>query len=68
MREVVSVFTFGIAALCFVTFLAVLKPNVVSVAHGSGSPVSCSIEALPTPVCRPHTFAAAPWLAVAEGR
>jgi hypothetical protein len=68
MREVVSVFTFGIVALCFVTFFAVLKPNVVSVARWPGSPDSCSMETSPKPVCRPHVLAAGSWLAVAQGR
>jgi hypothetical protein len=30
MKEVLSVFTFGIGALCFVVFVTVLKPNANS--------------------------------------
>jgi hypothetical protein len=30
MKEVLSVFTFGIGALCFVVFVTVLKPNAIS--------------------------------------
>jgi len=34
MKEVLSVFTFGIGALCFVVFVTVLKPNAISAVPG----------------------------------
>jgi hypothetical protein len=51
-----------------VMFIAVLKPNVVSVARGPSSPHSCSMEASPEPVCDPYVFATASWLAVVQER
>jgi hypothetical protein len=38
MKEVLSVFTFGIGALCFVVFVTVFKPTTVSVVHGTSKP------------------------------
>jgi hypothetical protein len=35
MREVLSVFTFGIGALCFVVFVTVFKPTAVSAVPGT---------------------------------
>jgi hypothetical protein len=34
MKEILSVFTFGIGALCFVVFVTVLKPNAISAVPG----------------------------------
>jgi hypothetical protein len=34
MKEVLSVLTFSIAALCFAIFLTVVKPNAVSAVPG----------------------------------
>ena len=34
MKEVLSVFTFGIGALRFVVFVTVLKPNAISAVPG----------------------------------
>ena len=38
MKEVLSVFTFGIGTLCFVVFVTVFKPTTVSVVHGTSKP------------------------------
>jgi hypothetical protein len=38
MKEVLSVFTFGIGALCFVAFVTVFKPNAISAVPGRASP------------------------------
>jgi hypothetical protein len=38
MREVLSVFTFGIGALCFVVFVTVFKPTAVSAVPGTSKP------------------------------
>jgi hypothetical protein len=38
MKEVLSVFTFGIGALCFVGFVTVFKPTAVSAVYGTSKP------------------------------
>jgi len=38
MKEVLSVFTFGIGALCFVVFVTVFKPTAVSAVDGTSKP------------------------------
>jgi hypothetical protein len=45
MKEVLSVFTFGIGALCFVVFVTVFKPNAISAVAGPSKPEYCSTEA-----------------------
>jgi hypothetical protein len=59
MKEVLSVFTFGIGALCFVVFVTVFKPTAVSAVHGTSKHVYCSTDVSPAHGCRPHVFAAA---------
>ena len=59
MKEVLSVFTFGIGALCFVVFVTVFKPTPVGAVHGTSMPVYCSTGVSPAHGCRPHVFAAA---------
>ena len=41
MKEVLSLFTFVIGAVCFVVFFAVLKPNAVSAVPGTSKPEYC---------------------------
>jgi len=48
MKGVLSVFTFGIGALCFVIFITVLKPNAISAVSGPSKPEYCNSEAAPT--------------------
>ena len=38
MKEVLSFFTFGIGALCFVAFFTVFKPDAVSAVAGTSKP------------------------------
>jgi hypothetical protein len=38
MKEVLSFFTFGIGALCFVAFVIVVKPDAVSAVPGTSKP------------------------------
>jgi hypothetical protein len=45
MKEVLSVFTFGIGALCFVAFVTVFKPNAISAVPGPSKPEYCNTEA-----------------------
>jgi hypothetical protein len=47
MKEVLSVFTFGIGALCFVVFVTVFKPEAVSAVLGTSEPVYCSTDVSP---------------------
>jgi hypothetical protein len=39
MKEVLSLFTFGIGALCFVVFVTVIKPDAVSAVPATSKPV-----------------------------
>jgi hypothetical protein len=48
MKEVLSVFTFGIGALCFVVFVTVFKPTSVSAVHGTSKPESRTSRPLAT--------------------
>ena len=61
MKEVLSLFTFGIGALFFVVFFATLKPDVVIAAPGPSKPGYCNTKASPTLACRSLIFAAAMW-------
>ena len=58
MKEVVSFFTFGIGALCFVVFLTVFKPLAITAATGLANPAYCSTKASPTLACQSLIFAA----------
>jgi hypothetical protein len=58
MKDVLSLFTFAIGALCFVAFLTVVKPDALSAVPGSSKPVHCSTEASPAHGCRLHFFPA----------
>jgi hypothetical protein len=48
MKEVLSLFTCGIAAVLFLAFLTSLKPNVVSAASGPDKSGECSTDAAPS--------------------
>ena len=52
MKQVLSLFTFGIGALFFVAFFTTLKPAVVSAASGPVKPGPCSTEAPTSLACR----------------
>ena len=58
MKEVLTLLMFGIGAVCFVVFFAVLEPNAVSAVPGTSKPACCNTEASPprtlppAPVCR----------------
>ena len=56
MKQVLSLFTFGIGALLFVAFFSTLKPTVVTAASGAGTPGQCSTKA---PLARSLIFATA---------
>jgi hypothetical protein len=61
MKQVLSLFTFGIGALFFLAFLTTLKPTVVSAASGPGKPGQSSAKAPPSLACRSLIFATALW-------
>jgi hypothetical protein len=52
MKEVLSVFTFGIKAQCFVVFVTDFKPNVVSTIPAASKPVYSNTEAWTALGCR----------------
>jgi hypothetical protein len=58
MKELLSVFTFGIGALCFAVFITVLTPTAISAVSGSSKPKYCNSEASPTHRCALRIFAA----------
>ena len=47
MKQVISVFTFGIGALLFAAFFTTLKPTAVTAASGPGEPAQCSAKVPP---------------------
>ena len=61
MKQVLSLFTFGIGALFFLAFFTTLKPTAVTAASGPGEPGQCSTKAPPMLACRSLILAAALW-------
>lgn len=64
MKQVLSLFMFGIGALLFLAFFTTLKPTVVSAASGPGKPGQCSTKAPPSLysiVARCRTTAVTSW-------
>ena len=62
MKEVLSVFTFGIGAVCFVVFFSALRPHAFSAVAGPSKPEYCNTEAsepLRGPVDSPCGYQAA---------
>ena len=58
MKEVLSLFMFGLGTLLFLAFFTALKPTVVPTASCPGTPGQCSTKA---PLARSLIFAAALW-------
>jgi hypothetical protein len=61
MKEVASLFTFGIGALFFVVFFAAFKPDVVIAVPGPSTSGYCNTKASPILACRSLIFAVAMW-------
>jgi hypothetical protein len=59
MKDILSLFVFGLGALCFFVFVAVVRPNAVIAVSGSQQE-SCRAAASPTESCRRQVSAAAP--------
>ena len=51
MKQVLSLFMFGIGGLFFLAFFTALKPTVVATASGAGRPDQCSTKAPPPLAC-----------------
>ena len=58
MKEVLSLFTFAIGALCFVAFVALFKPDAISAVPEPTRLAHCNTEPLPPPACRPNVLTA----------
>ena len=52
MRDVLSVVTFIMGALCFAMFLITLKPDALSAIPSPGKPAHCELAVSREPVCR----------------
>ena len=52
MKDVLSVVTFIMGALCFVMFLITLKPDAPSAVPSLGKPAHCKLAVSREPVCR----------------
>jgi len=61
MKQVFSLFVFGIGGLFFLAFFTTLRPTVVTAASGPGMPDQCSTKAPPSLACRSLVFATALW-------
>jgi hypothetical protein len=68
VKHFLSLFFFGIGALCFVVFFATLKPTVVTATVRSEGSSHCSTKASLMLTCRPHFFTAALWPASRSDR
>jgi hypothetical protein len=58
MKEVLSLFTFGIGALCFVVFVIVFKPDAISAVSAPARSEYCKTEPSSRHGCRPLIYAA----------
>ena len=52
MKDVLSVVTFIMGALCFAMFLITLKPDALNAVPSSGKPAHCKLAVSREPVCR----------------
>ena len=52
MKNVLSVVTFIMGALCFAMFLITLKPDATSAVPSPGKPAHCKLAISRKPVCR----------------
>ena len=66
MKQILSLFMFGIGALLFLAFFATLRPIDVTAALGSSESGQCSTKAPPTLACRSLILAAALWPEVVQ--
>ena len=52
MKDVLSVVTFVMAVVCFVTFLITVKPDPLIAVPPPSKPAHCKMTASRAPVCR----------------
>ena len=60
MKDCLSLGTFAIGVLCFIAFVAILKPNSFGAAQATNKLEHCQREASDTRNCGFHIFAAVP--------
>jgi hypothetical protein len=58
MKDVLSLATLAIGALCFVVFVTTVKPDAISAVPASSKPEYCKMQASGAQGCRVHVFAA----------
>ena len=58
MKDVLSLATFAIGALCFVVFVTTVKPDAISAVPASSKPEYCNMQASGAQRCDVHVFAA----------
>jgi hypothetical protein len=58
MKDVLSLATFAIGALCFVVFVTTVKPDAISAVPASSKTEYCKMQASGAHGCRVHVFAA----------
>jgi hypothetical protein len=59
MKDVLSLVTFGLGALCFAAFVTTVKPDATSAVPPPSKPEVCQTYASSTRGCGLHLFAAA---------
>jgi hypothetical protein len=59
MKEVLSLFTFVIGALCFVAFVTTVKPNAINAVQWTNKPDYCLMEFSGVRRCGSQVLAAA---------
>jgi hypothetical protein len=64
MKEVLSLVTFALAALCFVVFVTTVKPDAISAVPPPSKPEVCQTHRSWTRGCGLHVFAAVSGAAV----
>jgi hypothetical protein len=61
MKEALSLCTFGVGALCFVTFLTVLKPHGISAVRGLAAAEHCEAEPSSAHRCGKEAMSEGQW-------
>ena len=61
MKQILSLFMFGLGGLFFLAFVTNLKPAFVTAAAEPGKPAQCSTTTLSSLTCHSLIFATALW-------
>jgi invasion protein IalB len=59
MKDVLTLMTFALGAVCFVMFVSTVKPDAMSAVPPPAKPEVCKTHGSWTPACGLHLFAAA---------